>query len=119
MWHRGARYHPGCLRPSREGPARARQLAVRWQRCASWGAGIQSEHPLPDAHWGGCRQGRCRVGQAVNLTVSAAGSHFLSCPARSFESWGLGGSQSDLPGTQGSQQVALGPKLLTSGGSCA
>ena len=37
VWHRGARYHPGCLRPSREGPTRARQLAVRWQRCASWG----------------------------------------------------------------------------------
>lgn len=37
VWRRGARCRPGCLHPSREGPARARQLAVRWQRCASQG----------------------------------------------------------------------------------
>lgn len=61
------------------------------------------------------RQGGCRQGQGAG--VATAGSHFLLFLL--LRVLGLSSAQCDPPGTQGSQQAALGLKLLTSRGSRA
>lgn len=70
--YRGARCHPGSLRPFPGEARRARQLAARWQRYASPGAGFQCEHCVD-----GARAGAGRTGRVGRHTAGATSSLFL------------------------------------------